>query len=45
MNVWVWIIGISLAMSCAGTALAWAIARKGDVYDRDMGLDAEDRDA
>lgn len=43
MNAWAWIIAISVGMSCAGTAIAWVIARRGDVYDKDMGLDAEER--
>lgn len=43
MSVWAWIITISLGMSCAGTALAWVILRRGGVYDKDMGLDAEER--
>lgn len=44
MTVWAWIIGVSFGMTCACTALAWAIARRGDIYDKEMGLGSEEKE-
>lgn len=44
MHAYIWIIGISLLASLAATYAASRFIRAGAAYDKDMGLEAEERE-